>query len=98
MTDMEMEPHIMTQRIWTVSEAKARLSEVLRRAEEEGPQRIGTRRGYLVVSEAEWQRLTAPRPRMGAWMLEHVPQAGALELPSRAEAARPNPFDPRGAA
>ena len=29
-------------RVWTVAEAKARLSEVLRLAEEEGPQRIGT--------------------------------------------------------
>ena len=30
-----------SRRVWTVAEAKARLSEVLRLAEEEGPQRIG---------------------------------------------------------
>ena len=30
-------------RVWTVAEAKARLSEVLRRSADEGPQRIGAR-------------------------------------------------------
>ncbi len=83
----------MAQRIWTVSEAKARLSEVLRCAEEEGPQRIGARRAYMIVSEAEWRRLTKPRPRMGRWMIENLPQAGELELPSRADPDRPDPFD-----
>ncbi len=32
-----------SHRVWTVAEAKARLSEILRLAEEEGPQRIGAR-------------------------------------------------------
>ena len=48
----------MTQadpRVWTVAEAKARLSEVLRLSEEEGPQRIGTRKCYVVVPEDVWQ-------------------------------------------
>ena len=36
-------------REWTVAEAKARLSEVLRLAEEEGPQRIGVRKPFVVV-------------------------------------------------
>ncbi|UOM37087.1 type II toxin-antitoxin system Phd/YefM family antitoxin [Acuticoccus sp. I52.16.1] len=79
--------------IWTIAEAKARLSEVLRRAGEEGPQRIGTRRGYMVVSEAEWQRLQAPRQRLGHWLVQNWPQLGELELPSRIEPPRPNPFD-----
>ena len=39
---MNVEPH----KIWTVAEAKARLSEILRLASEEGPQRIG-REGAL---------------------------------------------------
>ena len=34
--------HAKLNRTWTVAEAKARLSEILRLAEEEGPQRIGT--------------------------------------------------------
>ena len=36
--------HAKLNRTWTVAEAKARLSEILRLAEEEGPQHIGTRR------------------------------------------------------
>ena len=32
------------QRVWTVAEAKTHLSEILRLAEVEGPQTIGTRR------------------------------------------------------
>ena len=33
-------------RVWTVAEAKAKLSEVLRLAETEGPQRIGLRSAF----------------------------------------------------
>lgn len=43
-----------TNRTWTVAEAKARLSEVLRLAEEEGPQRIGTERSFVVVPAEAW--------------------------------------------
>lgn len=82
----------MTQHVWTIAEAKARLSELLRRAEQEGPQRIGTRRGYVVVPEEEWLRLQAPRPPLGRWLREHLPEVGDLELPPRREPERPNPF------
>ncbi|MDE0643160.1 MAG: type II toxin-antitoxin system prevent-host-death family antitoxin [bacterium] len=41
-----------TPRNWTVSEAKRRLSEILRLAEEEGPQHIGVRRSFVVVPAA----------------------------------------------
>ena len=47
-------------RVWTVAEAKARLSEVLRLAEEEGPQRIGARRPFVVVPAAVWRRKRVP--------------------------------------
>ena len=40
------------RRVWTVAEAKAKLSEVLRLAESEGPQRIGTRKPFIVVPAA----------------------------------------------
>ena len=48
-------------RVWTVAEAKAKLSEVLRLAEEEGPQRIGLRRPFVVVPEHVWQN-RVPEP------------------------------------
>ena len=41
-------PNVENKRVWTVAEAKARLSETLRLAEEEGPQRIGTRKSFVV--------------------------------------------------
>lgn len=45
---------------WTVAEAKAKLSEVIERAREEGPQTV-TRHGRaaaVVVSPEEWERKT----------------------------------------
>ncbi len=81
-------------RAWTVAEAKARLSEVLRRAEQDGPQRIGTRRVFVVVPVRTWEEITEPRPSLGQWLIAHAPGAGALELPPRAEEReRPGPFD-----
>ncbi|MCK0197369.1 type II toxin-antitoxin system prevent-host-death family antitoxin [Ancylobacter sp. 6x-1] len=91
---MERRSHTLTQGAWTIAEAKARLSELLRRVERDGPQRIGTRQGYMVVSEAEWQRLQVARPPLGQWLRMHLPQGEALELPARDEPDRPNPFAP----
>ena len=53
------------RRVWTVAEAKARLSEILRLAEEEGPQRIGARRSFVVVPERVWQDRTPPGRTLG---------------------------------
>ena len=53
----------MTQaepRVWTVTEAKARLSEILRLSEKEGPQRIGTRKSFVVVPESVWKGHDSP--------------------------------------
>ena len=81
-------------RAWTVAEAKARLSEVLRRAEEEGPQRIGTRKAFVVVPVRIWEEITEPRPSLGQWLIAKAPGAGTLELPPRDEGQeRPGPFD-----
>ena len=70
-------------RIWTVAEAKARLSEVLRRAEEEGPQRIGTRKPFFVVSESAWLSHVQPPESLGRWLVERVPRGADLEVPGR---------------
>ena len=52
--------HSKRQRVWTVAEAKARLSEILRLAEAEGPQTIGTRRPFVVVPAEAWYAKTSP--------------------------------------
>ena len=53
------------RKTWTVAEAKARLSEILRLASEEGPQRIGTKTPYVVVPEEEWLKRAEPRIPLG---------------------------------
>lgn len=85
----------LQEKIWTVAEAKARLSELLRLADDEGPQRIGLRRSFIVVPADVWDGLTAAqetRPPMGRWLLENMPRGVELEAPSRAEAGRAIPF------
>jgi len=50
----------MKKTLWTVAEAKAKLSEVIDRAQSEGPQTI-TRNGrtaVVLVSFEEWERKT----------------------------------------
>lgn len=78
--------------IWSVAEAKAQLSEILRRARREGPQRIGKQKTYVIVTEEDWAKLTTPRQPLGRWLVENAPRGEALELPSRAAGDRPIPF------
>ncbi len=85
---MDMEP----RKIWTVAEAKARLSEILRLASEEGPQRIGTKSRYVIVPEDEWLKRAEPRIPLGRWLVENMPRGYDLELPDRHEPVRPPPF------
>ena len=82
-----------SDRVWTVAEAKAKLSEVLRLAEEEGPQRIGARRPFVVVPAAVWDEKTKPRMPLGKWLVENTPRGTNLEIPERGgESHREIPF------
>ncbi len=87
--------HVKHNRTWTVAEAKARLSEILRLAEEEGPQRIGTRRSFVVVPAATWDAKAPPRKPLGQWLVENMPRGIELELPDRREPEREIPFSTR---
>ncbi len=71
------------QRVWTVAEAKAHLSEILRLAEVEGPQTIGTRRPCVVVPADTWYAKTGPRKPLGQWLVENMPRGMELEIPDR---------------
>ena len=88
---MTVEHHAHADRIWTVADAKARLSEVLRLADEEGPQRIGIRRRFVVVSESAWNAKSPPRKPLGQWLVENMPRGLALEAPDRGS-SREIPF------
>lgn len=53
----------MDDETWGVAEAKAHFSEVLEKAEREGPQHITKhgRRRFVVVSETDWNNRQRPR-------------------------------------
>ena len=79
--------------MWTVQEAKAKLSEVLKRAKQGEPQIIGTQDPCVVISLEEYKRLL-PResePHLGKWLVDTAPRGFELEMPSR-EDDRPDPF------
>ena len=80
------------QRVWTVADAKARLSEVLRRSEEEGPQHIGKRKSYVVVPAHVWDLKSPPEKPLGQWLIDNVPRGTDLEVPGRGEPGREIPF------
>ena len=81
------------ERVWTVAEAKARLTEVLRLAESEGPQRIGTQHRCVVVPERTWDELKHPKKSLGKWLVENTPRGTNLEVPDRRlDKPRPIPF------
>jgi prevent-host-death family protein len=50
--------------VWQLQDAKARFSEVIRRAVDEGPQHVSVRGepAAVVLSEEEYHQLTAQRP------------------------------------
>lgn len=83
----------MSDHVWTIAEAKARMSEILRLASTEGPQRIGTQKRYVLVPEALWEKLAAKKQPLGAWLVENMPRGDDLELPDRCDPARRAPFD-----
>ena len=90
--------HSRTPRIWTIAEAKARLSEILRLAEAEGPQRIGARKPFVVLPERQWRAQTAPRKPMGQWLVENMPRGINLQVPVRRDSGRAIPFADRDGA
>ena len=79
-----------THRVWTIAETKARLSEILRLAESEGPQRIGTRKSFIVVPAHVWDEKLSPRKPLGQWLIENMPRRDR----SRASGPQFNPNNP----
>ena len=84
------------QRVWTIAEAKAKLSEILRLAETEGPQRIGARRHFIVVPADAWYEKAQPtkkeRMPFGQWLVQNTPRGTNLVVPSCRESSRKIPF------
>ena len=78
--------------VWTVSEAKTRLSEILSLAEEEGPQYIGVEKLFVVMPANTPMEDKATQKHLGRWLVENTPRGTNLEIPSRREVGREIPF------
>jgi prevent-host-death family protein len=76
--------------MWSVQEAKARLSEVMRRARAGEPQTIGARDPCIVVS-AEQFRAARPKRHLGRFLIDTAPRGAPIELPPRGS-DRGDPF------
>ena len=81
-----------TRRVWTVAEAKARLSEILRLAESEGPQQIGIRNPCVVVPADAWYAKAPQRKPLGQWLIENVPRGTNFEIQRDRDSRREIPF------
>jgi len=60
---------------WQLQDAKARFSELVKKAREQGPQHVSVRGepAVVVVSEEEFARLTSPHPSIVDHILEGAP-------------------------
>lgn len=77
---------------WSVQAAKAKLSEILRRARAGEPQMIGTEDPCVVVSEKAWRRASKDGDDFGKWLVRMAPRGAPLELPKRGGTRRKDPF------
>ena len=81
-----------SRRVWSVEEARENLPEILRLAEEDGPQRIGDTKIFTLTPEPDQSSEKMPRQSLGQWLVENAPRGTNLEIPSRRESGREIPF------
>lgn len=81
-----------SRRVWSVEEARENLPEILRLAEEDGPQRIGDSKIFTLAPEPEQSSELPTRKSLGQWLVENTPRGTNLEIPSRRESGREIPF------
>jgi antitoxin Phd len=62
--ESDVQPHIARSAIWKLEEAKAKFSEVVRRAHDQGPQYVTVRgkQAVAIIDAAELERLLPPNP------------------------------------
>jgi prevent-host-death family protein len=76
--------------MWSVQEAKAKLSEVLRRARAGEPQTIGTQEPCVVISAESFDKVR-PAEHLGQFLLASAPRGEPLRAASR-RSRRGDPF------
>ncbi len=82
---------------WTVQDAKAHLSEILRKAGAGTPQYIGRQDSYVVLTEKDFSKMQAAAQNngpssMGRKLLLLSPGIDGFDVPA-SEQDRPNPFE-----
>jgi prevent-host-death family protein len=80
----------MSKKTWTIAEAKAKFSEVVRKAEREGPQEI-TRHGEetaVLVSKKEWDRKTNRKGTLSEFFANSPLRGSGLVIPARKKSGR----------
>lgn len=79
--------------LWTVAEAKAKLSEVIERALKQGPQTItrNGRRTVVVVDADEWERKTKRSGNLADFFAASPLRGSGLKV--RRTKDRPRPID-----
>ncbi len=85
--------YLDTCRVWTVSQAKTHLSEVLRCPEEERPRQIGKRRPFVVIPASQWNAINPARKQMGKWLIDNIPQGVNLNFHYDRKSGREIPFE-----
>ena len=78
--------------IWRIAEAEGAAVGGFASWEEEGPQRIGTRKTFVVVPEKDWEAREKPRMPLGKWLVENMPRGTNLEIPRERGSRREIPF------
>lgn len=79
-------------RVWSVAEAKAHLSAILRLAESDGPQVIGLRRPCVVLPMKVWMAQSPDRKPLGQWLAQNASRGAPIPTPGREEPSREIPF------
>jgi prevent-host-death family protein len=90
MTIIDLQKTIMPSQSWTVAEAKAKFSEVIDRAQSDGPQTV-TRHGrsaVVIVAAEEWQRKTKRVGTLADFFANSPLREGGLKLPRRTRPRR----------
>lgn len=75
---------------WTIAEAKAKFSEVVEKAQSDGPQTI-TRRGrtaVVIVAAEEWERKTRRSGNLAEFFASSPLRGSGVEIARRKDKAR----------
>lgn len=81
-----------SRRVWTVAEASENLLEILRLAEQDGPQRIGDAKIFTLAPEVVNPPEERRRKPLGQWLVENVPRGTNLEIPHDRGSKRKTPY------